>query len=266
MRRGLSWRLLLLAFFCIAGFSAMATAIAGAVIGDVALFPVFAAGAFAGGLLGARLNRRRTVVEVAIAATACGAITGVVNLVYDDLDLLDVPVSSRSLTWAVGISATCLVAAVIGGRIGERLSDRPPGFVAVGLAFTAASIGLVFAALPLFVLVGELFGALALAVVEVPLMFLSPSIAAVMVGVSVDREVPLLALFVVPFAISAGISVLMVVEGAAIVVVVAVPVGFAFWGGFFGWVGAGMVLPWVERRLGPVEADEPAIAEARARD
>lgn len=262
----MSRRLLLLTFAIVAGFCLLATLVSAAVLEDVALIPVFGAGALAGGLLGARLNRRRTVGEGAIAAVACGVITGVVNLTYDELDLFEVPFGPRSVLWVIGISATCLVAALIGGRIGERLARRPPGFFAIGVAFTAATVGMFFAAFPVLILIGEVAGVAPMVTVEIAVLLGAPGFAAVLLGVSIERDVPAAAMFVGPLATLGWTAGLLLAHDAPIQMVVGMPLGFAAWLWFFGCVGRGLLLDRVKRRLGPVEPEAPAIAEARARE
>jgi hypothetical protein len=212
----LSTRLLLLTGAIVAGSCALATAISGMLSGKVAAYPVFAAAALAGGALSARLTRRRTVAEGAIAATVCGLVTAVVNATVDELRLVDDP-ASRSAGWVIGAGAVCLVAAIAGGRLGERRSGSAPTLMHVAAAYGLSVAGMFFAGLIALYAIHEMWGTGPTIIAELLMLGLIP-IAAAMVLVSVvDRGASFAALFLGSFSIIAafGLAAITQVDSVA---------------------------------------------------
>lgn len=265
MRRPLSRRLLVLTLAITAGWCAVATMISKLATGTVAFYPVFAIAGFAGGLLGARMSRRRTVVEGAIAAVTCGVITAIVNLTVDELQLVAAPVA-RQLDWVVGVGALSMVMAIVGGRLGERLAARPPGHLAIATSFGAACLGLGFAALPVLYLVDELGGETAMVGVELPLLVGIPIVAALLIGVSVAGTLPRLALLTGPALVGGAVAAAAIVfradAAAALGEAITIFLGLGAWLAGLGLIGRALAPP-LRRRLGAIQA-EPAIAPARA--
>lgn len=259
----LSARLLLLTLAIVAGFCALATAISGMLTGGVAAYPVFATAAFAGGALSARLTSRRSVVEGAIAATACGLITAVVNRTIDDLQLVDDP-ASRSPGWVIGAGAVCLVAAILGGRLGERNSSAPPGRGQIGLAFGAAVAGMFFGGLLALYVVYQLWGDRAMLVVELAMLAVIPVAAGALVVATVTSPVTFGALFIGSLSTFAmfGVAVISQVGDVAPMLIGGAVCSLIIAG--VGIIGRPVGRS-IKRRAGPVE-DAPAIAEARVRE
>lgn len=258
----LSTRLLLLTGAIVAGGCALATAISGMLTGKVAAYPVFAAAALAGGALSARLSRRRSVAEGAVAATLCGVVTAVVNATVDQLRLIEDP-ASRSAGWVIGAGAVCLVAAIAGGRLGERRSRSAPTLMHIAAAYGLSVAGMFFGGLIALYAVHELWGTGPMIVAELLMLALVPITAAALLVSVVDRGVSFAAMFLGSFMIIAAFGLAAITQvasagpllvgglaGGAIIALLGV-VGRPFGGRLRRWSG-------------PLEPD-PAIAEARVR-
>ncbi len=256
----MSIRLLLLTCAIVAGMCALATMVSVLVVGEVVAFPVFAIAAFAGGLLGARLSRRRAVVEGAVAAVACGLVTALVNTSIDELRLVSAP-EAHGAGWVVGVGIVCLAAAIAGGQLGERISDRPPTAFALATAFGTGTLGIGFAALPILYAVDRVGGENAMVALEIPLMFSLPVLSAMLLAISVEVPVKGHVLLLGPMVVMAPIAAAVAhVEPDALGVVVASTLGTSMLFVGLGMAGVAVARP-LRRRLGPVE--RPDVPAAR---
>jgi hypothetical protein len=261
--RGLSGRLILLTLVVIVGCCGLATALSGMIAGELAAYPMFAVAAFCGGALGARLTRRRSVIEGAIAATICGVVTALVNASVDELRLVDDP-ASRSAGWVIGAGIVCLVAAVLGGRLGERGSDRAPSPLILALAFGAAVAGLGFTGLLGLYAVHELWGDGAMVVVELAMLALLPVAAAALLVSVVEPAISWLTLFFGAFILIGGFGLAAINQVSSVIPLL---IGCAVAGALIAALGClGRPLgSWLRRVAGPLEPESIATATARSR-
>jgi len=260
----LSRRLLLLDATIIMGACALATMLSAIFLDDIATLPIFAVAGFVGGVFGTRLSPQQSVAEGVIAAVLCGIVTSIVNSSQGGVRLFSQP-DAHAIGWIAGVGVACLIGAILGGRIGQRFARTPPGAILGSIAFAIACLGVGFLSVMLIVAVDALgLGNDVVELVELVTLVANPIVSALLVGISIDRDLRGRDLLVGPLIVGGVLVVAsLAIEPAAAGITVFVLLFVIPLTAIFGMIGLALVPP-LRRRIGGIERSE--IAEARVVD
>jgi hypothetical protein len=123
MSRGFSFASVVLSYFLVGGgmFTATLAGVELKVHGDLALYVVLAAGAFAGGFIAARASRGQTILEPAIGAVAVvGTIAGLAAGTPLG-KLIWVMAQDQTMKFVGAVGLTGVVGAILGAFLSEKL-------------------------------------------------------------------------------------------------------------------------------------------------
>lgn len=163
----------------------------------IVFYPAFAIGAAFGGYVCARLSPGRSVIECGVGATAGAIIAVIANLSFDDLELV-AGAEARTLAWALGASLVTFVGATIGALAGERREHQPRELLWL-VAIAMGIVGFAFATILVLFVVHQLFGALAMGVVELAALLVNPFAVALLAQLASPEPIRDRALFLAPF-------------------------------------------------------------------